>query len=60
VGMFTKVGGLREREGGRCARVENVRKRKCVYEREKEVHGSGACVSFLRLMCVELRLSGVS
>jgi hypothetical protein len=29
-----------------------VRKRKCVYEREKEVHGSGGCVSLLRLVCV--------
>ena len=29
-----------------------MRKRKCVYEREKEVHGSGGCVSLLRLVCV--------
>jgi hypothetical protein len=43
--------------------VENVRKRKCVYEREKEVHGSSECVTLLRLVCVcvcELRLLGVS
>ena len=42
-----------ERGRERDAReVVNVRKRKCVYEREKEVHGSGGCVSLLRLVCV--------